>query len=154
MALVTNQRDHMINVINEYLDVANVCLKVRPARGYPAVFLLLNAIDAIGHCVMPDEEWNWEEEITRLDVLAHPIFGAVLTVKQADLVENWFLRPLRHLAIMAPNALLDLNGSEPFEFDENGHPTLIRVERLYELVKQVWDNLDKDTLNPPEMYDK
>ena len=48
--------------------------------GYPAALLLLCSVDAIGQGVLPKTQ-----ELTRLDVLADPLFDSVLTVRELRL---------------------------------------------------------------------
>lgn len=149
MAAEKSLREQAIGVIDEYLRAADICIKTaKPGGGilgYPAVLLLLCATDAIGHGVLPSNE-----EFTRLDVLADPLFGPALLPDQVKKVKNWYRHLLAHTGTMALGVHLepDAHGL-PFEFDTTGAPVLIRVGKLHEIVSKAWGQVNKATFNPP-----
>jgi hypothetical protein len=149
LAQERSQREQAIGVIDEYLMAADICIKkVKPdggVLGYPAALLLLCAVDAIGHGVLPPND-----DFTRLDVLATENFGSVLTKDQAKQVKEWYRHLLAHTGTMAVGVHLEPGSDgEPFEFDNTGAPILIRVSKLYEITNSSWQRVVKATFAPP-----
>ena len=100
MAVEKSRQEQAIGVINEYLTAADICIKNERSGsgvlGYPAALLLLCSVDALGQGVLPKTQ-----ELTRLDVLADPLFDSVLTVDQARQLKNWYRHLLTHTGTMA-----------------------------------------------------
>jgi hypothetical protein len=148
MAKEKSRQEQAIGVIEEYLTAAEMCIKTTKADGrilgYPAVLLLLSATDAIGHGVLP-----YNQDKTRLDVLATKHFGSALTSSQATQVTNWYRHLLAHTGTMMTDVYLvpDAQG-EAFDFDDSGAPVLIRVGKLHEIVSRAWTQVDKTAFSP------
>lgn len=149
MAIADNLKDLSVEVLCEYLAAAKMCTDTRKPSGgilgYPAAVLLLCAIDAIGHGLLPGNG-----KFTRLDVLKGPPFNLDISDAQIDNLANWYRHSLVHAATIAPGAFLtpDTEG-EPFDFDGNGAPIVVRVPVLYEIVRAAWEKLDASTFDPP-----
>jgi hypothetical protein len=139
VAIEQSSRDQAVGAIDEYLVAAGICIKTTKPNGG------MCATDAIGHGVLPANG-----DFTRLDVLADPLFGSVLTVAQAKQVKEWYRNCLVHSAMIAVGVNLEADAQgKPFEFDTCDAPVLIRVGKLYEIVSNVWARMDKATFSAP-----
>lgn len=158
-------KQQWIQVVEEYLTAARECLGLhlevntsRPSRchmlGYSVTLLLLCATDAIGHGLLPPICKNGRRVNTRLDVLMQPPFdlNPNLDSTKVRKLTSWYRNMLAHTGTMSPNVFLEpaVQG-EPFGFDNDDAPTLIRVPVLYEVIKAAWERRDKDVFYPPEM---
>jgi hypothetical protein len=151
LAQEKSPRDQAIGVIDEYLTAANTCIKTEKPDGgilgYPAALLLLCSTDAIGHGVL-----DANGDLTRLDVLAHPLFGPALTVAQANQVKDWYRHLLVHTGTMAAGVHLEPDAQDaPFKFDNEGKSISIRVGKFYQIVSSAWEKVKagKVKFDPP-----
>lgn len=139
MAVATSLKDLATQVIEQFLVVAQMCVETRTEDGgilgYPAILLLLAAVDAIGHGLKA------KGGDTRLSVLTHSEFGQDLKPQQIKNLTHWYRHMLAHNGLIAPGvALTDETEGEPFCFTGE-ELTLIRVPVLCKLIRGSWDGL-------------
>jgi hypothetical protein len=153
MALASSLRDLGTEAIEEYLDIADYCVRTRKGSGsgiygYPAALLLLCVVDAIG------QSFQGPSRHTELSVLANPLanslFGLTLTTHQTTKLANWYRHKLAHAAIMTPGVYLtsEFHGP-PFVFNtEIEHePIEVRLPVLANIVRAAW-NAHKPAFSP------
>lgn len=131
-----------IEVIEEYLSVAEYCVTTQKSKGglhgYPALVLLFSVIDALsnyaGH---PEHSFGELQFIFRK-----------LTGDQIKNLRNWYRNLPAHQAIIMPGTQLSAEPGQAIEFGPSGEPTHIRVIGFYEAVKNWWTSFDKSSINP------
>jgi hypothetical protein len=143
MAIHPNTNSLTIEVIEEYLDIAKLCIATKKSDGgiygYPATLLLFCVIDALGNCLISGKE--------PFRVLKGAPFNCDLTDSQIKNLEQWYRNLLAHNGTIAAGTCLSpKEGSTPFEFASN-KPILICVKSLYDLVRTAWKQVDKTKLN-------
>jgi hypothetical protein len=146
MAIHDNPTDLAIESISECLDAAKLLIDHRKPdggmMGYAALLLLFSVTDAIGHHLLKTGDGE-----TWFDVLNRPEFGLSLSRAKLDNLKRWYRHPLAHAASIAPGVTISSKDEgDPFDFE--GSPVTVRVVVFYELVKRVWDGLDKTALDP------
>jgi hypothetical protein len=143
MAIHDNVRSMSIEVIEEYLTIAEHCINTRKSDGgiygYPAVLLLCCVIDALSNYA----------GLPKNTLLALQTMAPGLTKKQIKDLKSWYRNLLSHQAIIMPGTQISADpAGAPFEFAPTGEPTHIRVIPLSRLVRSWWDSLDKATVAP------
>jgi hypothetical protein len=143
MAIHPNANSLTVEAIEEYLEVAKMCIDARKQDGgiygYPATLLLFCVINALGASQLRGNE--------PFQVLTQPPFNCNLSSGQVKKLEIWYRNLLAHNGLIAPGVCLSPeDGAEPFHFD-HGEPVLIRVKSLYRLVHAAWQQIDKVNLN-------
>jgi len=143
MAIHPNANSITVEAIEEYLEVAKMCIDARKQDGgiygYPATLLLFCVINALGASLLRGNE--------PFQVLMQPPFNCNLSRDQVKKLEIWYRNLLAHKGMIAPGVCLSPeDGAEPFHFD-HGEPVLIRVGSLYSLVRATWQQVDKVNLN-------
>jgi hypothetical protein len=143
MAIHSDVNSLTIEAIEEYLDIARLCITNRKQDGgiygCPATVLLFSVINAIGTSQLACNE--------PFRVLKEKPFSCPLNDRQIKQLEQWYRNLLTHNGMIAPGACLTPeDGGEPFKFDR-GEPIIIRVKPLYNLVRDAWDRVDKAEVN-------
>jgi hypothetical protein len=143
MAIHSNVNSLTIEAIEEYLDIAKLCISSRKQDGgiygYPATLLLFSVINAIGKSQIAGNE--------PFRVLQENPFNCQLNDRQIKQLEQWYRNLLVHNGMIAPGACLSPeDGGEPFKID-SGESVIIRVKPLYKLVRDAWDQVDKAKVN-------
>jgi hypothetical protein len=143
MAIHPNTNSLTVEVIEEYLDVAKMCIDARKPDGgiygYPATLLLFCVINALGANLLKSNE--------PFQVLMHEPFNCKLSNGQVKKLETWYRNLLAHNGMIAPGVCLSPQDTgEPVHFDQ-GEPVLIRVKALYNLVRAAWEHVDKSSLD-------
>ncbi len=143
MAIHPNANSITVEVIEEYLDIAKLCIATKKydggIYGYPATLLLFCVINALGESLCRGNE--------PFQVLMQPPFNSNLSRDQIKKLEKWYRNLLAHNGMIAPGVCLspDENG-DAFVFVAN-EPMQIRVKSLYTLVRAAWDQVNKAMLN-------
>ena len=143
MAIHPNSSSLTVEVIEEYLDIANLCINTKKPDGgiygYPATLLLFCVIEALGTGLRKDKN--------PFQVLREPPFNCTLSFDQVKDLKEWYRNPLAHNGMIVPGICLSPEDSgAPFTFSSN-QPVLIRVKSLYDLVHGAWRQLSKGKLN-------
>jgi hypothetical protein len=143
MAIHPNSNSLTVEVIEEYLDIANLCIITKKPDGgiygYPATLLLFCVIEALGTRLHKDKN--------PFQVLREPPFSCTLSFDQVKNLKEWYRNPLAHNGMIVPGICLSPEDSgAPFTFSSN-QPVLIRVKPLYDLVHGAWRQLSKGKLN-------
>lgn len=143
MSLHSNVNSLTIEAVQEYLDVAEHCVRNKKGDGgiygYPATLLLFCVINAIGESTIEGNE--------PFRVLKAEPFNLSLSDTQVKQLEQWYRNLLTHNAMIAPGAILSPEEcGDPFVFASN-EPVMIRVKPLYNSVHTAWDRLDKTKMN-------
>ena len=143
MAIHQNANSLTIEVIEEYLDIANMCIATKKQDGgiygYPATLLLFSVINAVGSSLIAVNE--------PFRVLKEAPFNCSLEDRQVKQLEQWYRNLLVHNGMIAPGTCLSPeDGGAPFMFSSD-EPVLIRVKSLYNLVRGAWEQVDKVKLN-------
>lgn len=143
MAIHPNANSLTAEVIEEYLDIANLCIATTKQDGgiygYPATLLLLCVINALGSSLIVGNE--------PFRVLKEAPFNCRLDNRQIKQLEQWYRNLLAHNGMIAPGTCLSPEDrGAPFAFSSD-EPVLIRVKSLYNLVRDAWEQLDKVKLN-------
>jgi hypothetical protein len=135
----------VVEAVDEYLQMAECGINFQKPGGgilgYPSALLLLSVIDILGSYAVSTKE--------PFMVLLQPCFGMPLTVRQVKQIETWYRNLLAHNGSIALGALLrpDDDGA-PFELDQHGQPTILRVKPLFRAVKAAWERFDRGLLDP------
>ncbi|HTU45708.1 MAG TPA: hypothetical protein VMF91_11635 [Bryobacteraceae bacterium] len=143
MAIHLNANSLTVEVIEEYLDTAKLCIATKKQDGgiygYPATLLLFCVINALGSSLIAGKE--------PFRVLNEAPFNCGLDNRQVKQLEQWYRNLLAHNGMIAPGSCLSPEeGHAPFTFSSD-EPVLIHVKSLYNLVRDAWDKLDKVKLN-------
>jgi hypothetical protein len=143
MAIHPNANSLAVEVIEEYLEVAKMCIDARKQdggiHGYSATLLLFCVINALGASLLKGNE--------PFQILMKPPFNCNLSMDQVKKLEIWYRNLLAHNGMIAPGVLLSPeDGAKAFHF-EHDEPVLIRVRSLYSLVRAAWQQVDKVNLN-------
>jgi hypothetical protein len=143
MAIHLNANSLTAEVIEEYLDIAKVCIVTKKQDGgiygYPATLLLFCVINALGESLRKDNE--------PFQVLTQPPFNCNLSRDQIKKLEMWYRNLLAHNGMIAPGACLSPDEcGDAFVFVAT-EPIEIRVKPLYDLVRAAWDQVNTAMLN-------
>lgn len=143
MAVHPNATSLTVEVIEEYLDIAKMCIATRKPDGgiygYPATLLLFCVINALGNSLIGGNE--------PFRLLKQAPFKCGLDDRQVKQLEQWYRNLLAHNGMIAPGTCLSPDDSgAPFSFDTE-ELVLIRVKPLYAMVRSAWERIDKTRLN-------
>jgi len=143
MAIHPDANSLTAEVIEEYLNIANLCIATKKQDGgiygYPATLLLFCVINALGYSLIAGNE--------PFRVLKEVPFNCTLDNRQVKQLEQWYRNLLAHNGMIAPGTCLSPeDGGAPFTFSSD-EPVIIRVKSLYSLVRDAWEQMDKDKLN-------
>lgn len=143
MAIHLNANSLTTEVIEEYLDIAKLCIATKKQDGgiygYPATLLLFCVINALGSSLIAGNE--------PFRILKQAPFNCGLDDRQVKRLEQWYRNILVHNGMIAPGTCLSPDdGGAPFTF-RSDEPVLIRVKPLYNLVRSAWEQVDKVKLN-------
>jgi hypothetical protein len=143
MAIHTNSNSLTAEVIEEYLNIANLCIATKKQDGgiygYPATLPLFCVINAIGSSLIAGNE--------PFHVLKQAPFNCGLDDREIKRLEKWHRNLLVHNGMIAPGTCLSPDDSgAPFTF-RSEEPVLIRVKPLYNLVRSAWEQVDKVKLS-------
>lgn len=143
MAIHPNTNSLTVEVVEEYLDIAKLCIDTKKhdggIYGYPATLLLFCVINALGTSLLKGNE--------PFQVLMQPPFNCNLSRDQVKKLEIWYRNLLAHNGMIAPGVCLSPDDSgAPFTLSSN-EPVLIRAKPLYDLVRRAWEQVGKGKLN-------
>jgi hypothetical protein len=143
MAIHLNANSLTAEAIEEYLDIAKLCIDTKKHDGgifgYPATLLLFCVINALGESLCKGNE--------PFQVLMQPPFNCNLSRDQIKKLEMWYRNLLAHNGMIAPGACLSPDESgDAFVFVAS-EPIQIRVKSLYDLVRAAWDQVNRAMLN-------
>jgi hypothetical protein len=143
MAIHLNANSLTAEVIEEYLDIAKLCIATKKQDGgiygYPATLLLFCVIEALGRSLTAGKE--------PFRVLNGTPFNCRLNNTQVKQLKQWYRNPLAHNGMIAPGVCLSPEErGDAFRFAAD-EPVLIRVKSLYDLVRAAWEQVDRTTLH-------
>jgi hypothetical protein len=143
MAIHPNTSSLTVEVIEEYLDIVNLCIATKKQNGgiygYSTTLLLFCVINALGSSLIAGKE--------PFRVLKQAPFNCQLNDHQIKWLEQWYRNLLDHNGMIAPGICLSPdNDGAPFAFCSE-EPVLIRVKPFYSLVRCAWEQVDKVKLN-------
>jgi hypothetical protein len=132
-----------IEVIDEYLAIAEHCISTRKSNGglygYPCVLLLFTVIDALSNYM-----GHGENSFLELKT----IFPS-LTTQQVKNLKEWYRHLPAHQAIIMPGTQLsDETTGTAIDFGSKGEPTHIRVIPFCHAVKAAWVAFDRNRVSP------
>jgi len=153
VALNHELRDLFVEAINEYLDIAELCIERRKPEGgcfgYPATLLLFCTIDAMGRNLVREEKRKLKHKDVDFGMLTHPSFGLNLDRNQLEKLGEWYRHKLAHLALISRGAILrGEDNDSPFSFASNGEPNTIHILPLFKIIKAASNRMDKNLFEP------
>lgn len=156
MALHGSSSTMAVEVVQEFLDVSDYCLKTRKLAGgcfgYVATLLLFCLVDAFGDWLRTDSvqidgrAQKIKNEPFR--VFNHAIFGLSLTGAQIKSLGHQYRNALAHNAIIRLGAFL-VQGPQapgtPFTFAAN-KIQVINIDSFHRIVAEAWLNFPKNRI--------
>lgn len=154
MATHSDIKNMFIDVIDEYLSAARMCLENTKSdgglHGYAATLLLFCAVEAMSSSLHRDQKRRCKIKDMDFSILTHPDFQFLeLKNEQLRKLADFYRHKLVHNALLARCVALSSDDCEtPFAFGDGGEPNTIYVRHFYRAVSEAWGRIDKGFFAP------